>query len=68
MRKADEKLKAALEGYSNFLREKKLTLPKHQPHQPHLVRWVREFLIFHQALANPAGNGCRPHLSLSVSS
>jgi len=43
MRKADEKLKTALEGYSNFLREKKLTLPKHQPH---LVRWVREFLIF----------------------
>jgi len=40
---ADEKLQVVLEGYSNFLREKKLTLPKHQPH---LVRWVREFLLF----------------------
>ena len=40
---AEEKLQAVLEGYSNFLREKKLPLPKHQPH---LVRWVREFLLF----------------------
>ncbi len=40
---ADEKLQAVLEGYSNFLREKKLAMPKHQPH---LVRWVREFLLF----------------------
>lgn len=40
---ADEKLLVVLEGYSNFLREKKLALPKHQPH---LVRWVRQFLLF----------------------
>ena len=39
----DEKLQTVLEGYSNFLREKKLAMPKHQPH---LVRWVREFLLF----------------------
>lgn len=40
---SDKKLQAVLEGYSNFLREKKLALPKHQPH---LVRWVRQFLLF----------------------
>ena len=34
---ANKKLQVVLEGYSNFLREKKLTLPKHQPH---LVRWI----------------------------
>jgi integron integrase len=43
MSRADEKLNAVLQGYSNFLREGKLALPKHQPH---LVRWVREFLLF----------------------
>ncbi len=43
MSKVDGELKAVLEGYSNFLRERKLALPKHQPP---LVRWVREFLIF----------------------
>jgi len=36
-------LKAVLDGYSNFLREKKLAMPRHQPH---LVRWVRKFLLF----------------------
>ena len=40
---ADERLQAVLEGYSNFLREKNLAMPKHQSH---LVRWVREFLLF----------------------
>lgn len=39
----DEKLRVLLEGYANFLREKKLALPKHQPH---LVRWVWQFLLF----------------------
>lgn len=39
----DDKLKVLLEGDCNFLRQKKVALPKHQPH---LVRWVREFLIF----------------------
>jgi hypothetical protein len=32
-----------LEGYAKFLREKDLALPKHQPY---LVHWVREFLVF----------------------
>jgi len=32
-----------LEGHATFLRERKLAPPKHQPH---LVRWVREFLLF----------------------
>ena len=35
--------KGVLEGYSHFLKERKLALPKHRPH---LVRWVREFLTF----------------------
>ena len=35
-----------LEGYAKFLREKDLALPKHQPY---LVHWVREFLVFAQA-------------------
>jgi len=39
----DERLRAVLGGYSNFLRDKKLAARKHQPH---LVRWVREFLLF----------------------
>ncbi|SHF28959.1 hypothetical protein SAMN02745206_01693 [Desulfacinum infernum DSM 9756] len=39
----DEKLKAVLQGYANFLREKKLALLKHRSH---LVRWVREFVVF----------------------
>ena len=43
MSRADEKLNAVPEGYSNFLREGKLALPEHQPR---LVRWVREFLLF----------------------
>jgi len=40
-----ERLQAALDGYAKFLCEKDLALPKHQPH---LVRWVREFLLFAQ--------------------
>ncbi|MEM3453414.1 MAG: phage integrase N-terminal SAM-like domain-containing protein [Candidatus Hadarchaeum sp.] len=40
---SDKKLQAVLEDYSNLLREKKLALPRHQPH---LVRWVRQFLLF----------------------
>jgi len=32
-----------LDGYAKFLRERQLVLPKHQPY---LVRWVREFLLF----------------------
>ena len=40
-----ERLQTALDGYPKFLREKDLALPKHQPY---LVRWVREFLLFAQ--------------------
>ena len=32
-----------LDGYANFLRETELALPKHQPC---LVRWVKDFLLF----------------------
>jgi|GEM_PF-1368280 len=39
----DEQLRKILEGYANFLREKELALPKHQPY---LVHWVRSFLLF----------------------
>lgn len=38
MRGAGEKLQVVLEGYSNFLREKKLALPTHHPH---LVRELK---------------------------
>jgi len=43
MDEADERLRAVLDGYANFLRERQLALPKHQPY---VVRWVREFLHF----------------------
>ena len=43
-----ERLQTALDGYARFLREKDLALPKHQPH---LVRWVRDFLLFAQGHA-----------------
>ena len=35
--------KAVLEGYSHFLKERQLALPRHRPH---LLRWMREFLTF----------------------
>ena len=38
-----ERLQGALDRYAKFFREKGLALPKHQPY---LVRWVREFLLF----------------------
>ncbi len=38
-------LQAVLDGYATFLHEKDLALTKHQPY---LVRWVREFLLFAQ--------------------
>lgn len=43
MAEGDERPRAALDEYANFLREKKLTAPKHQPY---LVQRVREFLLF----------------------
>lgn len=39
----DERLTQILDGYAHFLREKELALPKHQPY---LVRWVKDFLLF----------------------
>jgi len=39
----DDRLRVVLDGYAIFVREKELALAKHQPH---LVRWVREFLVF----------------------
>ena len=43
MAEGDQRLRTVLDEYANFLREKKLAVPKHQPY---LVRWVREFLLF----------------------
>jgi len=34
---------SVLESYGSFLQERMLAPPKHQPH---LARWVREFLLF----------------------
>ncbi len=42
MSEVGQKLKTVLEGYAKFLRDRDLAPPKHQPH---LVRWVREFLL-----------------------
>ena len=39
----EERLNQVLAGYATFLREKELPSAKHQPY---LVRWVREFLLF----------------------
>ena len=43
MAKVGSKLKAVLEGYAKFLRDRDLAPARHRPH---LVRWVREFLLF----------------------
>ncbi len=43
MRASDERLRAVLDGYAKFLREKKLAALKHQPY---LVQRVRDFLLF----------------------
>ena len=42
MAKVGKALESVLEGYASFLRDRGLAPPKHQPH---LVRWVREFLL-----------------------
>ena len=39
----DERLTRILDGYANFLQKKDLALLKHQPY---LVRWVKDFLLF----------------------
>ena len=46
MPETGQRLQEVLDGYATFLRERDLALPKHQPH---LVRWVREFLHFARA-------------------
>ena len=45
MTDSGDRMQAVLKGYGKFLREKDLALAKHQPY---LVRWVREFLLFAQ--------------------
>ena len=42
----DAQLREVLDGYAKFLQDKDLALDKHQPY---LVRWVREFLLFARA-------------------
>ena len=43
MNRGEGELERKLGGYAVFLRKRQLAPPKHQPH---LVRWVREFLVF----------------------
>ena len=43
MPEPSERFRAVLDGYAGFLRTRHLAPAKHQPH---LVRWVREFLLF----------------------
>ena len=43
MAEGGERLRSVLGKYAKSLRERELALPKHQPY---LVRWVREFLLF----------------------
>ena len=43
MGKVGSKLKAVLGGYAKFLRDRDLVPARHRPH---LMRWVREFLLF----------------------
>ncbi len=42
MSEPSERFRAVLDGFARFLRTRDLALTKHQPH---LVRWVREFLL-----------------------
>ena len=43
MSEPSERLRVVMDGYASFLRERQLAPAKHQPY---LVRWVREFLLF----------------------
>lgn len=43
MQRPQNRWNPILEGYARFLKKRELALPKHQPH---LVRWVRNFLDF----------------------
>ena len=46
MAERDDRLWEVLDGYAKFLEDKNLAIGKHQLH---LVRWVREFLLFARA-------------------
>ncbi|MFO7907214.1 MAG: hypothetical protein ACQESR_21745 [Planctomycetota bacterium] len=48
MAERDGHLHEVLDGFAKFLQDKNLALDKHQPC---LVRWVREFLLFARAHA-----------------
>jgi len=48
-----DQLHEVLDGYAKFLQQKNLALDKHQPY---LVRWVREFLLFAWTLPDTASN------------
>jgi len=43
MTKVDEALESVREGHASFLQERMLAPLRHQPY---LVRWVQEFLLF----------------------
>ena len=43
MAKVGKALESVLEGYASFLRERMLAPLEHQPY---LLRWVQEFLLF----------------------
>ena len=43
MNRPDRELERVLGGYAEFLRRRRLAAPRHQPH---LVRWGRDFLSF----------------------
>ena len=45
-----ERLRTVLDGHANFLCNKELALPKHQPY---LVRWMREFLASQRIILRP---------------
>ena len=60
MNRVEGELERKLDGYADFLRRRRLAQPKHQPH---LVRWVREFLIF---AAKHRGHTFEQTLALSL--
>jgi len=46
MAERDGELRKVLNGYAKFLQDKDLALDRHQPY---LLRWVRDFLLFARA-------------------
>ena len=57
-----ERLPTVLDGHANFLRNKELALPKHQPY---LFRWMREFLASQRII--PRQPSAFPHTWLANS-